>query len=183
MALEKIKKIPRVIFLKLRITTNFIVFKIAKNWVLLDRISRRIKPALWRFTGCKMGGNISIGYDVYFDVHNASLITVEDNVWIASRTTIFCHKRIMNNFYKGDDYNDLPYKKLPVVLKKGCVIGIGSTIMPGVTVGEGAIIGVGSLVVSDIPDWTIAVGNPAKVVKHIPVRPKNEEIRIPKIST
>jgi acetyltransferase-like isoleucine patch superfamily enzyme len=37
--------------------------------------------------------------------------------------------------------------------------------MPGVTIGEGAIIGAGSLVTKDVPAWTIAVGNPAMVVK------------------
>ena len=37
--------------------------------------------------------------------------------------------------------------------------------MPGVTIGEGAIVGAGSVVVKDIPAYTIAVGNPAKVVK------------------
>ena len=76
----------------------------------------------------------------------------------------------MSNFYIGDDYNELPYKKLPVTLKKGCVIGIGSTILPGVTIGEGAIIGVGSLVIGDIPAWSVAVGNPARVVKKIEKR-------------
>lgn len=38
--------------------------------------------------------------------------------------------------------------------------------MHGVTIGEGAIIAVGSLVVNDIPAWTIAVGNPCKIVKY-----------------
>ncbi|UJH91318.1 hypothetical protein LZ575_00495 [Antarcticibacterium sp. 1MA-6-2] len=42
--------------------------------------------------------------------------------------------------------------------------------MPGVTIGEGAIIGAGSLVIKDIPAWTIAVGNPAKVVKELTER-------------
>ena len=42
--------------------------------------------------------------------------------------------------------------------------------MPGVTIGEGAVIGAGSLVTKDIPAWTIAIGRPAKVVKHIPKR-------------
>jgi acetyltransferase-like isoleucine patch superfamily enzyme len=40
--------------------------------------------------------------------------------------------------------------------------------MPGVTIGEGSIIGAGSLVTHDIPDWSIAVGRPAKVVRSIP---------------
>lgn len=175
MVLNRLKKLPKVVSQKLKLILHFLLFKISKNWVILDRISRRLKPAIWRFTGCKVGKNVSIGYDVYYDVHNASLIEIEDNVWIASRCTIFCHKREMSHFYKGDDYNSLPYKKLPVILKKGCVIGIGSIILPGVTVGEGAIVGVGSLVVNNVPPWTIAVGSPAKVVKEILENPDKEK--------
>lgn len=167
---SKLSKFPKVLFAKIDLISNFLLFKISKNWVLLDRISRRIKPAIWRYTGCKVGKNVSIGYDVYYDVHNASLIHIEDDVWIASRCVIFCHKREMEYYYKNERYNNLTYKKLPVVLKKGCVVGIGSIIMPGVTIGEGAVVGVGSLVVNDIPAWTIAVGNPAKVVKEIKER-------------
>lgn len=55
-------------------------------------------------------------------------------------------------------------------IKKGAMIGMNTTIMPGVTVGEGAIVGAYSLVTKDIPAWTIATGRPAKVVKTIPVR-------------
>ena len=70
-------------------------------------------------------------------------------------------------YRKGDSYNNLGYTKLPVTLKKGCVIGMSAIIMPGVTVGEGAIVGAGSLVVKNVPAWTIVTGNPAKVVKVI----------------
>ncbi|MCY2686965.1 acyltransferase [Salinimicrobium sp. TH3] len=108
-----------------------------------------------------------MGYDIYYDVHNASLITIEDDVWVASRSLILCHKRDLKSYYKNTRYNDLGYTKAPVILKKGCVIGMGSIIMPGVTVGEGAIVGAGSLVVKDVPAWTIVTGNPAKVVKEI----------------
>jgi len=167
MSSKRFLKLFPIIITKFKIIIYFYLFKIAKNWVILDRISRRIKPSIWRLTGCKVGENVSIGYDVYYDVHNASLITIEDGVWIASKSTIFCHKREMTDFRIGDDYNKLPYKKQPVILKKGCVIGIGSIILPGVTIGEGSIIGVGSLVTEDIPAWSIAVGNPAKVVKQI----------------
>ena len=47
------------------------------------------------------------------------------------------------------------------------MIGMNSTIMPGVTIGEGSIIGANSLVVCDIPPWTVAAGNPTKVLKSI----------------
>ena len=72
------KKIPRATQLKMRIITHFYLFKIAKNWVILNRISTRLRPAIWRKTGCTVGKNVSMGYDIYYDVHNASLITVEE---------------------------------------------------------------------------------------------------------
>lgn len=46
-------------------------------------------------------------------------------------------------------------------------IGMGCIIMPGVTIGEGAVIGAGSVVTKDIPAWTVAVGNPAKVIRQL----------------
>ncbi|WP_424493678.1 acyltransferase [Salinimicrobium sp. GXAS 041] len=166
-----LKKIPVILFLKIRLILIWYLFKIAKNWIILNRLGRGVRPAIWKMTGCSIGKNVSIGYDVYYDVSNASYIKVEDGVWIASRCLILCHKRDLSEYYVGVDYNDLNYNKSPVILKKGCVIGMNSVVMPGVTVGEGAIVGVNSLVLSDIPAWTIAVGNPAKVVKKIQVKP------------
>jgi len=66
----------------------------------------------------------------------------------------------------------LGYKIEKVHLKKGCLIGQRTMVMPGVTIGEGAIVGAYSLVTKDIPAWTIALGRPAKVIKQIPERPK-----------
>jgi acetyltransferase-like isoleucine patch superfamily enzyme len=166
-----LKRFPQVLYLKLKIILHWYLFKIAKNWVILNRIGPGVRPAIWRMTGCFIGKNVSIGYDVYYDVSNASYIKVEDGVWIASRCLILCHKRDLSQYYVGVDYNDLSYQKEQVVLKKGCVLGMNSVVMPGVTIGEGAIVGVNSLVVKDVPPWTIAVGNPARVVKKIPERP------------
>lgn len=165
------KRFPQVIYLKMRIILHWYLFKIAKNWVILNRIGPGVRPAIWKMTGCSIGKNVSIGYDVYYDVSNASYIKVEDGVWIASRCLILCHKRDLSKYYVGVDYNDLTYHKEQVILKKGCVLGMNSVVMPGVTIGEGAIVGVNSLVVKDVPPWTIAVGNPARVVKRIPEKP------------
>ena len=49
-------------------------------------------------------------------------------------------------------------------------IGGSVTILPGVTIGDNVTIGAGSVVVKDIPSDSLAVGNPARVVKHIPVK-------------
>jgi acetyltransferase-like isoleucine patch superfamily enzyme len=59
---------------------------------------------------------------------------------------------------------ELVYK--PIVIKDGAHIGIGAIIMPGVTIGKGAVIGAGSVVTRDIPDYCVAAGVPAKVIKN-----------------
>lgn len=149
---------------------RWIVFKIAKNWVVLNRISMRLRPWLWKITGVNINGKVNIAYDVYYDVDSAKMITIEEGAWIAPCVKLLCHRRDMSSYFVGDDYNKLSYLFGEIVLKKGCSIGLGSIIMPGVTIGEGAMIGAGSIVTKSIPDWSIAVGNPAKVIKQIPRR-------------
>ena len=55
----------------------------------------------------------------------------------------------------------------PVKIGRNVWIGASVTILPGVTIGDNAIIGAGSIVVKDIPENTIAVGNPCKVIREI----------------
>ena len=50
---------------------------------------------------------------------------------------------------------------------KGAWIGAGSTILPGVTIGKHAIVGAASVVTKSVPDYAVAVGNPAKVIKYL----------------
>jgi len=149
-----------------------------KQMMMVDPCSEK-RQKYWKKCGAHIEGNINIGSYVYFDAGNASNITIEDGVWIASKCLFLCHRRIVDDYCVGDDYNKLPYKIEPIVLKKGCCIGMESIVMPGVTVGEGAIVGVGSLVTKDIPPYTIAVGRPAKVVKELPKQVDNQQITPP----
>lgn len=120
----------------------------------------------WKKCGVKATGNFRVGYGVYFDATNANKITIEDGVWIASECLFLCHRRQLSNYSIGDDYNKLPYKVQPIVLKRGCCIGMRTIVMPGVTIGEGSIIGAGSIITKDIPPYCVAVGNPAVPVKY-----------------
>ena len=53
------------------------------------------------------------------------------------------------------------------IIRKGAKVGANSTILPGVVIGENALIGAGSVVVQDVPDNGVVVGNPARVIKNI----------------
>lgn len=141
------------------------------NWVILEPINpRMLRPVLLRLMGAKVGKGVFIGDHVKVDLNHADQIELEDHVHIASGTRLLCHQRDLSNYYVGDDYAKLGYKLGKIHMKKGSLVGMESMIMPGVTIGEGALVGAGSLVTKDVPDWTIATGRPAKVVKSIPLR-------------
>jgi serine acetyltransferase len=171
---RKIGNLPRFVLLKVNTLLKWKLMFYQKNHPLVGK--QRIKTWIWKLTGVNVLGNFKVGQDVYYDVGHAKYITIEEGVWIASRCLLLCHKRILDDYCVGDDYNKLPYKSQPILLKKGCCVGMGTIVMPGVTIGEGSIIGTGSVVTKDIPAWSIAVGNPAKVVRQI--KPREE---LPKI--
>ena len=141
------------------------------DWSILEPIEpRKLRPFILRRMGCKVGKGCFMGDYIRIDTSHPDMITIEDSVSIASGTRLLCHQRDFSDFCVGDDYMKLGYVVKPIVLKKGCLVGMESFVMPGVTIGEGAIVGAGSLVTKDIPAWTIAAGRPAKVLKEIPKR-------------
>lgn len=143
------------------------------DWAILEPINpRKLRPALLRAMGAKVGKDVYIGAKVFVDMSHADLIEIGDHTHITNRTVLLCHKHDLSNYCVGDDYAELPYMYGKIVIGKGCSTGTDSIIMPGVNIGDGAIIGAGSLVTKDIPAWTIAVGRPAKVIREIPKRVK-----------
>lgn len=86
-------------------------------------------------------------------------ITIEDGCQVAANV------QLISNNHDLHDRQILTCK--PVHLKKNSWIGAGSTILPGVTVGENAVVGAASVVTKDVPDNAIVAGNPAKVIRTI----------------
>lgn len=140
------------------------------SWILSPILPRKVRPAILKKIGCNIGKDVFIGDNVRIDSGHADLITIEDHAHVTGGCRLLCHQRDISNYMVGDDSAKLPYKLAPIHIGKGCLIGMESMIMPGVTIGDGAIVGAGSLVTKDIPAWTIATGRPARVVKEIPRR-------------
>lgn len=72
--------------------------------------------------------------------------------------------------YEPGHLDTLPDRRMltdprPVVIGGGSFVGIGAIIKPGVTIGERAYIGAGSIVTKDVPPESLAVGQPARVVR------------------
>lgn len=153
---------------------GFLLKYMMNSWLLSPISPRKLRPWVLRKIGCSVGKDVFIGDSVKVDSGHADLIFIEDHVHIAGGTRLLCHQRDLSNYKVGDDYAKLGYTLKPIVLKKGCLVGMESFVLPGVTIGEGAIVGAGSLVTKDIPAWTIATGRPAKVIKQIPQKDNQE---------
>jgi putative colanic acid biosynthesis acetyltransferase WcaF len=65
------------------------------------------------------------------------------------------------------DYNDPDFKLVtrPIVIGANAWVGSRAFVGPGVSIGEGAVVGAASAVFSDVPEWTVVGGNPAKELK------------------
>lgn len=153
---------------------GFLLKYMMNSWLLSPISSRKLRPWVLRKIGCKVGRDVFIGDSVKVDSGHADLIYIDDHAHITGGCRLLCHQRDLSNYYVGDDAAKLPYRLGEIHIGKGCMIGMESMIMPGVTIGEGAIVGAFSLVTKDIPAWTIATGRPAKVVKQIPQRDNQE---------
>lgn len=55
----------------------------------------------------------------------------------------------------------------PIVIGDGAWIGAGAIVLPGVTVGRYAVVGAGSVVTRDVPEYTVAAGNPCRAIRRI----------------
>lgn len=133
-------------------------------------IARHLFPAqlrmpFYKATGMHIGKGTKIAATVDIDQSAPELITIGNNVWVTRGVMLLCHQRNLNQYEVGKPVMDCDLVYQPIHIKDGAHIGIGAIIMPGVTIGKGAVIGAGSVVTKDIPDYCVAVGVPAKVIK------------------
>ena len=98
--------------------------------------------------------------DLNLDRVDPKGITIKKHCLIASGATILCHEHV----YRDKHNVDLPLLK-PVVIGERTFVGVRATILPGVTIGDDCIIGAGAIVSKDIPDGSLAVGVPARVIR------------------
>lgn len=93
-------------------------------------------------------------------------IIIEDDVMMGSGVHLYVNNHRFDNpdipiIDQGHDVSQ------EIVLKRGCWLGANTIVLRGVTIGENAVVGAGSIVTSDVEPFTVAVGNPAKIIKKL----------------
>jgi serine acetyltransferase len=138
--------------------------------------------------------SISLGKQVYIGQHawlaassltgNDPLLIIKDNTYIGNFSHIYCTSNITigkkvliaDKVYISDNLHgyenvdlailDQPIKQLkPISVGDGAWIGENVCII-GASIGKNSVVGANSVVTKDIPDYSIAVGSPAKVIKY-----------------
>ncbi|NOZ76297.1 MAG: acyltransferase [Euryarchaeota archaeon] len=113
--------------------------------------SLRLKNALYRLLGIKVGKDVSVGLMAMFDIFFPELIEIGDNTVIGYNTTILAHEYLVDRWRKGR-----------VKIGRDVMIGANCTVLAGVTIGDGAVVSAASLVNRDIAPGAFVGGVPAR---------------------
>ena len=116
---------------------------------------------------CDYGYNIEIGENFYAN-HNMIIldgnkVKFGDNVFIAPNCSFYTAGHPLDYVIRN---KGLEYAK-PIEVGDNVWIGGNVVVLPGVTIGNNCVIGAGSIVTKDIPDNSLAVGNPCRVIKKL----------------
>ena len=116
---------------------------------------------------CDYGNHISVGNNVFIN-YNCTLldvgkITIGDNCMLAPNVAIYTagHPLHPDSRNSGYEYG------MDVTIGNHVWIGGSVVITPGVRIGDCCVIGAGSVVTKDIPAWSLAAGNPCRVIRTI----------------
>lgn len=125
---------------------------------------------------CEYGKNIHIGDNVIINMNctfvDNNRIDIGSHVLIASDVKIYTATHSTDPSVRNYGPNPDPdfwcetFSK-PIRIEDEVWIGGGAILLPGVTIGKGSVVGAGSVVTRDIPPYSVAVGNPCRVIKKI----------------
>ena len=121
----------------------------------------------------EIGDHVSVGTLSVIEHH----VRIGNNVRIHSQAFIPEYSVLADDSWIGPNvvFTNAKYPRSPDVkkslkgptVKRGAKIGANATLLPGVVIGENSLVGAGSVVVEDVPDGAVVVGNPARIIKMI----------------
>lgn len=127
---------------------------------------------------CECGKHIFIGDKVVINMNctflDDNIIKIGNNVLIAPNVQLYTATHPTDACERFvEDWDELSgelffrTKALPITIGDHVWIGGGAIVLPGVTIGNNSVIGAGSVVTKSIPPYSVAVGNPCKVIRKL----------------
>jgi acetyltransferase-like isoleucine patch superfamily enzyme len=110
-----------------------------------------------------IGNDVTIAWGCVIYDHDSHSISYLDRIKDQDQQLIDLSN---GNLVSNKDWTNVA--TAPIKICDHAWLGFDVVVLKGVTIGEGAIVGARAVVTKDIPPWTIAAGNPARVVKEIP---------------
>src|SRR5205085_3982181 len=116
---------------------------------------------------CDYGSHLRIGARVFANFGLVALdvapITIGDDVQIGPNVQLLTPTHPVEPGPRRDKWE----AARPIVVGDNVWLGGGAIVLPGVTIGENTVVGAGAIVTRDLPANVVAVGNPARVVRHV----------------
>ncbi|HYJ86793.1 MAG TPA: acyltransferase [Pyrinomonadaceae bacterium] len=133
------------------------------RFVIGNRVSIRATPRLPVELYCAPGATITLEDNCFLNqgVH----IACARDVSIGEHCLVADQALIMDTDFHP--LGDAPTASAPVIIERGAWIGARAIVLKGVTIGERAVLGAGAVAARNIPPRSVAVGNPARVVRRI----------------
>jgi acetyltransferase-like isoleucine patch superfamily enzyme len=131
----------------------------------------------------RIGNNVYIGHQTILKGYHKNSLEIGDGSWIGQQC--FIHSaggvtigrnvgigpgvRILSSYHQ-DEGNEVPIMAgslifAPVRIDDDCDLGVGTIVLPGVTIGKGTQVGAGAVVTRDLAPFSVALGVPARVVR------------------
>jgi acetyltransferase-like isoleucine patch superfamily enzyme len=138
---------------------------------------------IWHPETISIGHNVYLGHDAMLKGHPRGRMVIGDDTWIGqgvflhsagdltigSRVGVGPMVKIFTSFHADQGRErallDSPLEFAPVVIGDEADLGVGSVILPGVTLGRGVQVGAGAVVTRDVEPYAVVAGNPARVIR------------------
>jgi len=137
------------------------IVKMVRIYLMNDGDKRAEAIKKMGFLG-RIGKNCYIARDVHFG-SEPELISIGNNVWLTAGVRFITHDGSIHMLARALNKKMNP-KLGRITIKDNCFIGVGSIILPGVTIGPNSIVGAGSVVTKDVPENKVFAGNPAREI-------------------
>lgn len=180
-----INKILSIIDYLLRFPYQFLfLLKLLMKGSLIVLPFRGNARILFHSTNVEIGKNVFIGRGSWLSVKQGARFKVGDNSVLngfisisctssieIGRNVLFAERVFIGDADHGFEDVNIPIKDqtttqpFPVKIEDDCWIGVNVCILKNITIGKHSIIGAGSVVTKSVPPYSIAVGNPARVIK------------------